>query len=88
MQRVDRAVVRDVQQPGPERRIAAPAREAVVGAQERVLRHVLGVVLADDPGRDAEHDVAMALDEPLEGPQIARECRPHQVVVRRRHQTL
>jgi hypothetical protein len=43
----------------------------VEGAQERVLAHVLGLVVADDARRDAHDDIAMALDEPLECAEVA-----------------
>jgi hypothetical protein len=86
VQSIDRAVVRDVQQPRAKRRLAAPAREPVVGAQERVLGDVLGVVVAGDARGDTQHDVAVALDQSLEGLEIAGERRAYECVVRCRHQ--
>ena len=41
------------------------------GAQERVLADVLGLVVADDSRGNAHDDVPMALDEPLEGGEVA-----------------
>src|SRR5919107_1472584 len=72
---VDRRVVRDLQQPRAERRVRAEALEAVERAQERVLADVLGVLAAGDPARDAEHDVAVSLDERLERAQVAPQGR-------------
>ena len=59
---------------------ASPRQRAkpVIGAQERVLGDVLGLVLADDPRRDAQHDVAVTLDELLERVQLAGERRAYQ----------
>ena len=78
---VDRGVVRDLQQPGAERGVPAEAREAVERAQERVLADVLGVVASRDPSGDAEHDVAMALDERLEGAQVTAQGGLHVRVI-------
>src|SRR4051812_7647146 len=75
----------DVQQPGPERRRAAPALEPVKRPQERVLGDVLGILIAHDPGRDAQHDLAMALDQALERPQVAGQRGTHELVVRSAH---
>jgi hypothetical protein len=78
---VDRRVVGDLQQPGAEGGVRAEALEAVEGAQEGVLADVLGVGAAGDPARDPEHDVAVALDEGLEGAQIAAQGGLHVGVV-------
>src|SRR4051795_9869550 len=58
---VDRRVVGDLQQPGPERGVGAVAAEAVEGAQEGVLADVLGLFAPGDPRRDANDHVAVAL---------------------------
>ena len=60
----------------------------MVGAQEGVLRDVLGVVVADDPRRDAQHDLTVPLDEVLERTQVPVERGAYQLLVRSRHQTL
>jgi hypothetical protein len=49
--------------------------------------HVLGVRLADDARGDAQHHVAVAVHELLEGPQVSGQRRAHELLVRRRHQT-
>src|SRR3954469_8825580 len=83
---VDRGVVGDLQEPGPERGVGTEARQAVERAQERVLADVLGLLAPDDARRDADDDVAVALDERLERTQIAPQGRLHVAVVGvRRH---
>lgn len=62
-----RGVVGDLQQPSPERALAAEAVEPVEGAKEGVLAHVGGVVSSDDPRRHSVDDVAMALHQRAEG---------------------
>jgi hypothetical protein len=75
---VDGRVVGDLQQPRPERRVAAEPAEPVEGAQERVLADVVGAVAPDDAGGDPEHHVAVALDERLEGAEVAAQRSPHE----------
>ena len=50
--RRERRVVGDAQQPGAERSLAAEAIQPVECAQERVLRDVLGVVIARSGSAD------------------------------------
>ena len=75
--------MRDAQQPRVERRVAAKGAEAVEGAQEGILADVLGVLGAHDPRGDPHDDVAMALDELLEGAQIPLGRETHELRVAR-----
>ena len=69
---VQRRVVRDAQEPRAEGGVAAEVREAMEGAQEGVLAHVLGILAAHHAGSDPHDDLAVALDELLERAQVAR----------------
>ena len=71
----------DLEQPRAEGALAAVAVEPVVGAQERVLRHVLGVLAAGHARHDAEHHVAMTLHEALEGPQVTVQRTPDKKII-------
>ena len=78
---VKRGVVRDAQQPGPERRVAAEVLEAVEGAQERVLADVLGVLRADDPSRHADDHRPVTVHELRERVELATRGEPHELGV-------
>ena len=71
-------VVRDTQQPRTEGGVAAEVPQPMEGPQEGVLAHVFGVLRPDDARRYANHDVAMELDELLEGAQISLRGETHE----------
>ena len=60
----------------------------MVGAQEHVLRYVLGLRLADDARGDPQHHLTVAIHELLEGPEVSGERCVHELLVRRRHRPL
>ncbi len=64
-------VAQRLQQPGAKDPFAAEALEPVKGAQKGVLAHILGLVGADDPCRDPEDDVTVAIDQLLERGQVS-----------------
>ena len=66
-----------------ERSVAAEGAEAVEGTQKGILADVLRVLGAHDSRRDAHDDVAMALDELLEGAQISLGREAHELRVSR-----
>ena len=78
---VERRVVRDPQQPRPERRIAAEVVQAMERAQERVLADVLGLVGADDPRRHPHDHRPVAVDELPERAQLPARAAPDELGV-------
>ena len=72
----------EVHRPATVRRQAKGA-EAVEGTQEGILADVLGVLGAHDTRGDPHDDVAMALDELLEGAQIPLGRETHELRVSR-----
>ena len=67
-------VVGDLEQPRAEARVAAEALQAVEGAKERVLCHVLGVRRPHDARGDAHHHVSVTVHQLLEGPEVTAEA--------------
>ena len=70
---IQRPVVRHAVEPGTEAALAAKARQPVVGAQKRLLDHVLGVVGplgAEDRQHQAHHAVPVADNQLVEVPQV------------------
>ena len=66
----------------PEGCFAPVAIEPMEGPQEGVLGEVLGLLVAGhQPCHHAEHDIAMALDELLEGVQVAAERGAHEGLI-------
>jgi hypothetical protein len=82
---VERGVVHDSQEPGAEAALAPVAAQAVIGAQQRVLAHIIGLMGADDPSCDAENNRAVAIDQFLEGGDLAVSSALHENGVFVRH---
>ena len=64
---IDRLAPRDRQDPGAQVRVVAQARVGTQRGHEGLLECVVGVARPDQCGQEAEHLVAMTVEERLEG---------------------
>ena len=83
-QSVERRVVRDPVQPGPQVELRAVAVHRLVGLHERLLHHVLGALRRQQARHVAHQRAAVALDDRLEGRLGPGADEVHQALVRLR----
>jgi hypothetical protein len=68
---VECCVVHDPQKPGAKAALAAIAVQAVIGAQQGVLAHIVGLVRTNNSSRDPKYDRAVTVDQLLKGPHVS-----------------
>ena len=66
---VDRLAVRDRQHPGAQIGVRAQLRIGAQRREERLLKRVIGVVAPERGDEEAQHVVALRVEEALEGRQ-------------------